>query len=213
MTTALDQVLMRSAELDVVLSPFLELPIAIDSDKLRAVRGMCGVAFEHAESVKILIATGNFTSALGLVRLQYEALLRGFWLLYAAPESAVSKLMGEFTREAVGNSEKLPMQAEMIKTLEGKAPKAAMISLSNFKEHQWKPLSSYVHGGIHALTRHSKGYPVVLLTQVVRVSNGLSTMAAMLLQMISSDQTRMGQLPAIQSEFEDCLPDKDLRDL
>ncbi len=204
---------MRSAELDVALTPFLELPIATDSDRLRAVRGMCGVAFEHAESTKMLIATGNFTSALGLVRLQYEALLRAIWLLYAAPESAVSKLMGEFTREAVGNSEKLPMQAEMIKALEGKAPKAAMISLSNFKEHQWKPLSSYVHGGIHALTRHSKGYPVILLAQVVRVSNGLSTMTAMLLLIISNDQTRVGQLSAIQSAFADCLPDQDLRDL
>jgi hypothetical protein len=210
MTTALDQVLMRSAELDVELLPYLELPIAPASDRLRAVRGMCGVAFEHAESIKMLIATGNFTSALGLLRLQYEAMLRGFWLHYAAPESAVSKLMGEFTREAVGNSEKLPMQADMIKALEGKAPPPAMVSLNNFKEQQWKPLSSFVHGGIHALTRHSKGYPVTLLTQVVCVSNGLSTMAAMLLLIISSDRTKVGHLTVVQADFADCLPGRDL---
>src|SRR5690606_468091 len=111
------------------------------------------------ESAKILIATGNFTSALALVRLQYEALVRGMWLLYAASDSVASKLMNEFSRESVGNSEKLPMQAEMLKSLEGKAPKEALISLLSFKEHSWKPLSSYVHGGVHALHRHSKGYP------------------------------------------------------
>lgn len=105
------------------------------------------------------------------------------------------------------------MQAEMINSLEGKAPDALMISLRNFKEQQWKPLSSFVHGGIHALTRHSKGYPVALLTQVVRVSNGLSVMAAMLLLMISSDQSRSGQLPALQIEFKDCLPEIDPREI
>jgi len=213
MTTALEQILRRSAELETVLAPYLDLPLANASERLRVTRTMCGVAFEHAESTKILIATGNFTSALGLVRLQFEALVRGTWLLYAAPEAAVSKLMGEFSRESVGNSEKLPMQAEMLKALEGKAPRDAMISLNSFKEHSWKPLSSYVHGGIHALNRHSKGYPVVLLTQVLRASNGLSTMAAMLLLIISSDRSRVGQLTVIQSKFNDCLPDKYESDL
>jgi len=52
---------------------------------------MCSVAFEHAESVKVLIASGNFTSALGLVRLQYEALVRAMWLLYSASDIAVSR--------------------------------------------------------------------------------------------------------------------------
>ena len=36
-------------------------------------RIMCGIAFEHAESIKILIASENFTSALGLFQLQYES--------------------------------------------------------------------------------------------------------------------------------------------
>lgn len=211
MTTALDKILMRSVELEAALFPYLELQIASDLERPRAVRGMCSVAFEHAQSIKMLIAAGNFTSALGLLRLQYEAMLRGFWLHYAAPEADVSRLMGEFTREAVGHSETLPMQSEMTKALEGKAPQAAMISLKNFKEHQWKPLCSFVHGGIHALTRHRKGYPATLLTQVVSTSNGLSTMTAMLLQIISSDRTKVGHLAVIQNEFADCLPGRDFR--
>lgn len=50
---------------------------------------MCSVSFEHAESAKILLASGNFTSALGLVRLQYEALVRALWLRYAASVKGV----------------------------------------------------------------------------------------------------------------------------
>ena len=60
---------------------------------------MCSIAFEHAESAKILISAGNLTSATGLVRLQYEALVRAMWLLYAASDTAVSKLTSDLTQE------------------------------------------------------------------------------------------------------------------
>jgi hypothetical protein len=198
---------MRSAELETALTKFFGLPTFNSSDRIIVSKTMCGVAFEHAESVKMLIASGNFTSALGLVRLQYEALVRGMWLRYAASDDAVAKLTNEFSRESVGNSEKLPMPAKMLESLEGKAPEAAMISLLDFKEHQWKPLSSYVHGGIHAVHRHSKGYPIMLLQQVLKTSNGLSTMVAMLLVILSGDTSQQGKIRAIQIEYFDCLPE------
>lgn len=65
-----------------------------------ASRVMCSIAFVHAESAKMLISGGNLTSATGLVRLQYEALVRAMWLLYAASDTAVSKLTSELTQEA-----------------------------------------------------------------------------------------------------------------
>jgi hypothetical protein len=84
MAAQLDELLMRSAELEQELVEIFSSPPANSTDRLAASRIMCGVAFEHAESAKILIAAGNFTSALGIVRLQYEALLRAFWLLFCA---------------------------------------------------------------------------------------------------------------------------------
>ena len=123
------------------------------------------------------------------------------------------KLLHEFTREAVGNSEKLPMQAEMLKELEGKAPRDAMISLVGFKENSWKPLSSYVHGGVHALQRHSEGYPTGLLSDTLRASNALSTMAAMLAVILSGDGSFAGKMRKIQISFRDCLPPEKTNDL
>lgn len=213
MTGTLNSLLARSAELEGELLPFLEIPIRQRTDRIHASWIMCGVAFEHAESVKILAATGNFTSALGLIRLQYEALLRAMWLFYVASEATVLKLLHEFTREAVGNSEKLPMQAEMLKDLEGKAPRDAMISLVGFKENSWKPLSSYVHGGVHALQRHSEGYPTGLLSDTLRASNALSTMAAMLAVILSGDGSFAGKMRKIQISFRDCLPPEKTNDL
>ncbi|MBA3756679.1 MAG: hypothetical protein H0X02_10800 [Nitrosomonas sp.] len=168
---------------------------------------MCGVAFEHAESVKMLIASGNFTSAIGLLRLQYEAFVKAVWLLYAAPDQSVTMLMSEFTQDNAKKTDNLPLLSEMLKNLDGKAPKEAMSPILEFKENSWKPLSSYVHGGIHALHRHSRGYPIPLLDQVLKASNGLSVMGGMLLVVLSGDQTQSGRIRKINEEFLDCLPE------
>ncbi|WP_369743936.1 hypothetical protein AB8S08_04955 [Pseudidiomarina sp. PP-1MA] len=172
-----------------------------------ASRVMCSVAFEHAESAKMLISGGNLTSATGLVRLQYEALVRAMWLLYAASDTAVSKLTSELTQEAADRANKLPMLSEMLEKLQGKAPQEPVNMLLEFREYSWKPLSSFVHGGIHAIHRHSKGYPLTLLEQMVRISNGVSVMVGMLLVILHGGGEQSGKMPKIQREFADCLPE------
>ena len=102
----------------------------------------------------MLIASGNFTSAIGLLRLQYEAFTRSIWMFYGASDVAVSKLMTELTAESARKSQKLPMLGEMLKKLEGKAPQVVLDQLLEFSEYSWKPLSSYIHGGIHAVQRN-----------------------------------------------------------
>ena len=168
---------------------------------------MCSIAFEHAESAKMLIAAGNFTSATALVRLQYEALVRAMWLVYAASEQAVSKLMCELTADSANKANNLPMLSEMLAKLDGKAPKEAHDMLLEFREYSWKPLSSFIHGGIHAINRHNKGYPPPLLFQLLKISNGVSTMVGMLLVILAGDISQQGKISAIQKEFLDCLPD------
>jgi hypothetical protein len=95
----------------------------------------------------------------------------------------------------------------MLKKLDGKAPKVALDQLLEFKEYHWKPLSSYIHGGIHAVNRQSVGYPLTLLQQILKASNGLSIMVGMLLIIISADRTQSGKIPKLQFEYIDCLPD------
>lgn len=203
----INPLLSRSAELESALLQFISLPPYDRSERIVSSRVMCSIAFEHAESAKLLIATGNFTSATGLVRLQYEALTRAMWLLYSASDHAISKLMCELTSESADKANKLPMLSEMLKGLEGKAPKEALDMLLEFKEYSWKPLSSFIHGGIHAINRHSKGYPAPLLVQMLKVSNGVSVMVGMLLVILSGDPRQRGKIPAIQKQYEDCLPE------
>lgn len=202
----LNKTLMKSAELEERLHEFWLTDDLNAPDKVRCAAILCRMVYEHAESIKLLLARGNFTSAIGLMRLQYESLVRAFWVLYAATDGFVTKLMAELTDEAARVANKMPMLAEMLNSLDGKAPKEATDMLLEFKEYSWKPLSSYIHGGIHAIDRNRRGYPQPLLLQLLKASNGISTMAAMLLVILSNNPTHKGKLPAIQVEFADCLP-------
>lgn len=185
---------------------FLALKPFGDSSRIVASRILCSVSLEHAESSKILIISGNFTSAVGLLRLQYEALVRAMWLLYAASDAAVERLAAELTDEMAKKAEKMPMLSEMLSKLEGKAPAEPLSMLLEFKQYSWKSLSSFIHGGIHAINRHSKGYPVLLLEQALRASNGVSLMVGMLLVILSGDPAQRGKIRKVQIEFADCLP-------
>ena len=89
---ALNPLLARSAALQDALAVFLGLTLDDPGPRSRVSRLICGISYEHAESVKILIAGGNFTSAAGLMRLQYEAVVRAIWVFYAATDAFVEKL-------------------------------------------------------------------------------------------------------------------------
>lgn len=206
----INHLLSRSAELERNLLEFLVLPPFDDSQRIMVSRVMCSIAFEYAESAKMLISAGNLTSATGLVRLQYEALVRAMWLLYAATDTDVLKLTSELTQETANKANKLPMLSEMLEKLQGKSPQEPLDMLREFKEYSWKPLSSFIHGGLHAIHRHSKGYPLPLLEQMVRISNGVSLMVGMLLVILHGGGEQVGKIPRIQREFADCLPDTKL---
>ena len=98
------------------------------------------------------------------------------------------------------------MFSEMLEKLKGKAPQEAVDMLLEFKEYSWKPLSSFVHGGIHAITRHCTGYPEPLLEQMLKASNGVSVMVGMLLVILHGGGNQMGKIPEIQKRFSNCLP-------
>ena len=173
--------------------------------------GMCLVAMEHATALRALMALGMPTSAVSLMRLQFEALTRAIWLIYAASESAIAKLSGPLTLEAEQAAKNLPSAKEMIeqigKRVEQGVPAAAHQMLAHFKDVSWNAMNSFVHGGIHPLRRSADGFPEHLAVQVLRNSNGLSTMTGMTMAVLTGDQAIAKPMSKIQPAFADCLPD------
>jgi len=181
------------------------------SPRGEAALGMCAVTMEHATALRVLMAQGMPTSGVSLMRLQFEALTRAMWLIYAASDTAIDKLSAPLTREAEQAAKNLPSATGMIEEI-GKrvgqgAPAAAHQMLTHFKDMTWIAMNSFVHSGIHPLRRSTDGFPTHLALQVLRNSNGLSTMTGMTLAILTGDEAIVQPMSKIQGEFADCLPD------
>ena len=143
-----------------------------------------------------------------MLRLQFESLVKAVWVYYAATSIAVSKLGAELNYENIKRSERLPMFSVMLKHLESKAPKNAVDTLLEFKEYSWKPLNSYVHGGLHVIERHGKGYPPQILEQALKASNGVNGLAGMFCAILTGNQSFVKSVSKSYVDFSDCFKPK-----
>ncbi|MBD9400072.1 MULTISPECIES: hypothetical protein [unclassified Pseudomonas] len=205
----IDQLLARSALLEGRLASFLALPLFDGTNRLRAARSLASLGFEHAQSVKHLVAAGLYTSAAALLRVQYESLVRALWALYVATDSQAELMLAELTEETAKQASKIPMLSQMLEAIEEKAPHAPVTHLKEFKHYSWRPLSSFVHGGIHAVNRHGKGFPLELVLMEIRHSNGLLGIAGNLLLILAGVPPEAGKMAGIYAEFKDCFPPVD----
>lgn len=177
-----------------------------DSARIAASHAKCSLSLEHSQGLRMLIGKGLPTSGVSLMRLQHEALTRAVWLFYAASDEAVTTFVTPLTPATENEASKLPMLTAMLAAIVGKAPPAAMQMPRQFEDVHASALNSVVHGGIHPVKRLAEGYPVPLLMQVVRNSNGLLTGTGMLLAILSGKAAVAQQMAAIQPAFADCLP-------
>jgi hypothetical protein len=167
---------------------------------------LANISLDHGSALRELVGTGHFPSAVTLMRPQFEALTRAAWAVWAAKETDINRLQAPLTLMTEKEARKLTGLSEMLTQLEGNSPAGMVEMLNVFKETSLTALNSFVHGGIHVLTRHASGYPEHLVAQVVRNSNGLMTMAGMLLALLGADDAARTRMSKIQPEFADCLP-------
>lgn len=121
------------------------------------------LAFEHSIVALQLIKSGLLPSGYSLFRPQFESLVRGIWLLHAASDSWVDKLSQPLTVESANKANEGPNLIDMLIHLEkSEAPMNLVSDLKEFKSVTWKILNSYIHGGLHPISRTITGYPTEL---------------------------------------------------
>ena len=205
----LERLLDRSGDLERELHGMLggeEIQLHDDSTRTLVTLSAAQNSMEYGVALQSLVAHPLPTAGVSMLRQQHEALTRAVWLLYAATDEQIERLVAPLDAAAEKAASKLPMAKMMLDELVGKAPQGAVEMLTHFKDVNAPALHSYVHGGIHAVQRGLTGYPVELLANVVRSSNGLYTMAGMLLAILSGDETLAKRMSKIQPRFADCLP-------
>ncbi|TPG04130.1 hypothetical protein EAH88_18655 [Rhodanobacter glycinis] len=165
-----------------------------------------GLAHEHWLSLRVLMAEGLSHSAIGLLRLQFEATLKGFWVHFVATDPWIEKasVIREVNDHLVEPD--LPNVSEMLKDVERAAPPKAFALLDQFKSVAWRQLNSFVHGGMHALANFGGEFPAAFLVQIVANANGVYGLAATLAGSLSTDPQRIQRAIVAQRAHPECLP-------
>lgn len=166
------------------------------------------LSLEHASAALVLIRHALFPSAYALMRPQYESLVRGIWLLYAATDTWVQKLGEPLTLENAKRANEGPMLADMLNGLDtsAAAPKPLVEQLKQYRDVTWKALNSYSHGGLHPLSRTITGYPAPLTYDVLRNSNAVVALSAQLASILTGNLEAMNAIRQLHAEYADCLP-------
>jgi len=166
------------------------------------------LSLEHASGAFVLISQGLFPSAYTLARPQFESLVRGIWLLYAASDSWVEKLCEPLTLDSAKRANEGLMLAEMLKQLESSsnAPGPIVQQIKEYRDVSWKAMNSFAHGGLHPLARTLTGYPAQLTYDVVRNSNAIVALATQLASILSGVPSAMEPVRRFHVEYADCLP-------
>lgn len=196
-----------SDELHNTILEILNDSVHDDSERVSACLTMSDITLEHAFSLRALFEAGAYTSGASLLRVQFESLTRAIWLFYAASDNHLSKLTAPLnfeTESRAGNN--IPSITDMINSISQKGPPLAGQMLLEFKETTWKAMNSFVHSGIHPMSRASEGYPLPLVIQIIQMSNALSTMVAMIMAHTTYDVDTLNQMKSLQIKFKDCLP-------
>lgn len=210
----LERLLLRSDELDATIMRMLDLDhypeYGVGTERMGLSVTAASLSIDHARALRSLVEDGFVSSAVPLMRLQFESTTRSAWLLFAASETQVTLAAAPLTVEVDEAARKLPVAREMIKQLRGAsiavpAAAAPAAMLGRFEDMQRHALNSFVHVGVHALRRHQDGFPLKLVCQLVECSNGLGTIAAMLLAMLTGDRVLAARMNRVHVGFEDCL--------
>lgn len=170
------------------------------------VRGMATTSHSHYDSQRVLIEIGATPTVLALVRLHYESVVRSLWYAAGATDEWIDRMKLENSKE---NGEPVlgPPVDSMLNRLAEVLPPHVSASLRILKEASWKPMNSFVHGGVHAiLTGLVDVYTPYHWIGVLKNANGLATMNVQALVISCNDLHSRGLLAALQQRHMRCLP-------
>ncbi|CAG1012670.1 hypothetical protein BURC_00228 [Burkholderiaceae bacterium] len=180
--------------------------LAVANPQHELVAAACALCIEHASALRAAFAVAAPSSGSAILRLQYEALLRASWLLHAATSTQIDTLARTLDLEAEQAARKLPGYMEMLDAVMKKAPQGLSAPIAEFNRYSRHALNSFVHSGIHPLSRARDGYPLEMAATLVRFSNGLMHLGYRMLASLSGSQRRMNRVTHLYAGFLDCLP-------
>lgn len=144
---------------------------------------ICGtfqfISLQHHAALIYLLRHGRLPSATALIRPQYEARLRGMWLLTEATDTEFDRFTDDGT---------LPNTEAMVERLKGRS-----LALRVVKDLIWERMCDYSHTGLKQLSRNigetsiGFNYDAGELEAILHASNALAMLAGDLLAAMTGD--------------------------
>lgn len=166
------------------------------------------IAINHGLCIGAMASLGVVatTSMTALLRIQYEATVRGLWSRFAASDEKIARLANLVREKSLKEPNNTLSMDEMLAALEATAPEVAAQMARQLKSEAWKPLNSFVHTGIHPLQHEARGYQPGFLEGTLYNANLFSIMAAMTIAELTGDGRYTGAIKQIQLLHRGCLP-------
>ena len=202
----LSQLLDDSAQLHNALEMLWSAIEPPPSPRGMVVAGYCSIVREHVLSQHHLLALGHCVTAMTLVRPTFEALVRAIWCLDGASDQWVAQFLSPLgpERDPADETIKGPPVESMLEAIRRRHPAFVHGALAGLKDATWKPMHSYVHGGVRPVLQSLQGCPEAQCCAVAINANGFAMFSTNVL-VIAGDGPRQ-LLPEIQHRFAACLP-------
>lgn len=203
----LERILRRSEEFHERLEEAVgELDAVPDAERATVTMDALVVSMQHADAIRLTVGAGLGVSAMGLLRMQYEAVLRAVWALFAADQTDIAALAAPLTPGTLKAAKSLGMAAELLSAVEkSEAPDDLKRSLREFRTSSWDVLNSVIHAGLHPL-RRSEGSLGHEIAVTVKTSNGMSMLSAALMVIVGQRPKRQADINILYATFPECLP-------
>lgn len=200
----LARILSLSERFDDDVFALLETCWNSSSQRLVICMAYCKAAVEHAVSQRVLIGAGLHGTALSLIRLHFESVVRAAWVLHSAKDDWLVKFSTPVPDGAIAEPQMGPPIPAMLDAIMLHAPQAAR-ELYRFNETM-KVMHSFVHGGAHLVVHALRGYPPEKLVSVLQNRNLLSLMLTNLIVIASQQPKLIGTVRQLGEAHASCMP-------
>lgn len=167
--------------------------IALPADeRSRICAGCFDVALEHQAAICLLSSAELYGPLFALLRVLFEAVVRGLWLAQCASDADLKKFQKHRFDQKFG---------ELVRDIENVIGRTGS-PLSKLMTNSWKAMNGFTHTGFHQVARRNgegftgPNYPDAEINQAVALSAALGLIAACQLAGIASDQ------PLVRSTME-----------
>jgi Family of unknown function (DUF6988) len=153
------------------------------SNRVRAAAACFAIAQDHHHAIVVLLDARLYASCFALLRVAFEAYVRGEWLALCARDAQVRKFLNG--REPPKIDDQLEALARTEAFNEGR--------LSKIKRQNWRALCGYTHtGGIHVQRWNTSdgieaNYSAAELLEVLRFADIVATLSVLGVLSLAND--------------------------